>query len=219
MSASSSSPASASTLLIGPPSNRAGIIAAAIALAMMLVGSVAIPQLFTVSTVPEDTEGLYQVVPIGVDPRALGFGNALAFLGFVPLLTAAHSLIGQRARPTWPLMTAYLLLLIRPIALVIEASSYPGSALSALGPVTPWVLFATTGLAAGFAAAAILPLAQDAASPGRRFAVVAGVGVLALIVLLAFSPFIAPLSALGLGAALLARTGRFDRKNGPTGQH
>lgn len=216
MSASSASPSGASALLAGPPSNRAGIIAAAIALAMMLVGSIVIPQLFTVSTTPEGSNVL---VTMSTDPRALGFGNALALLGFVPLLTAAHSFIGQRARPTWPLLTAYLLLLIRPIALVIEASSYPGSALSTLGPLTPWALFATTGIAAGFAAAAILPLAQDAASPGRRFAVVAGVGVLVLIVLLAFSPFIAPLAALGVGAALLARTGRFDRKNGPTGQH
>ncbi|MBA4246712.1 MAG: hypothetical protein C0444_00240 [Microbacterium sp.] len=205
--------------MIGPPSNRAGIIAAAVSLAMMLIGSIAIPQLFPVPEGFDGTEGLDELVAAGFDPRALGFGNALAFLGFVPLLTAAHAFIGQRARPTWPLLTAYLLLLIRPIALVIEASSFPGSALATLGPLAPWALLATTGIAAGFAAAVILPLAQDAASTGRRIAVAAGLGLLVTIALFAFSPFIAPLSALGVGAALLARTGRFDRKNGPAGQH
>jgi len=216
---SAPSPSRASVILTGPPSNRAGIIAAAVSLAMMLIGSIAIPQLFPVPEGFDGTESLDQLVAAGFDPRALGFGNALAFLGFVPLLTATHAFIGQRALPTWPLLTAYLLLLIRPIALVIEASSFPGSALATLGPLAPWALLASSGIAAGFAAAAILPLAQDAASTGRRIAVAAGVGLLVTVALLGFSPFIAPLSALGLGAALLARTGRFDRKNGPAGQH
>jgi hypothetical protein len=201
------------------PSRTVGLIAAALALAMMLVGSVVIPQLASAPVEQGDTEGLFQLVTVAADPQALLLGNALAFLGFVPLLTAVHAVIDRRAVPAWPLLVAYLVLLIRPLALVIEANALPGSVLLPLGPLVPWVLLATTGIAAAFAASAVLPLAQSAASPARRAVVAVGVGVLVALALFSFAPYIAPLSALGVAVALMIRTGRFDRSNGPAGQN
>lgn len=215
MSASSSSPASASSLLTGPPSNRAGIIAASVSLAMMLIGTILLPTVF-----PPPTEGS-PVADSDFDAaiRARLLGNALAFLGFLPLLTAVHSFFRVRARPLWALATAYATLLILPLAIALEAITYPSSLLNPVGPLTPFLLLLSTGVAAGFAAAAVVPLALDAAGTGRRLAVAAVIGVLVTLAMFLLQPYLAPLSALGVGAALLARTGRFDRKNGPAGQH
>jgi hypothetical protein len=182
---------------------------------MMLIGSIAIPQLFPVPT----GEPFIAGVEITVSIRAVLLGNALAVLGYLPLLTAVHALIGVRARPPWAILTAYLVLLLLPLAIVVESITYPDSFLASLGPLIPLLFLGSTGVAAGFAGAAIVPLALDAASVLRRIAVAALVGVLVTLALFLLAPYIAPLAALGVGAALLARTGRFDRKNGPTGQH
>lgn len=205
----------AATMLVGPPSRVAGLVAALVATAMMLIGVVLVPTLFAL---PTSTESAPLVESTASD-RALLLGNALAFLGFLPLLTAVHAVIGRRAQPVGPLLAAYLVLLIRPVALVVEAIALPGSALVPLGPLVPWVLLATTGLAAALAAAAVLPLAQSAVTTGRRVAVAAGVGLLVALALFSFAPYIAPLSALGVAVALWMRAGGgADRANGPAGQ-
>ena len=214
MSTSSPSPASASVRLVGPPSTRAGIIAAAVSLAMMLIGTLLIPALFAL---PADAVNAAEA-NIAARDRAQLLGNALAFFGFLPLLTAVHAFFRERARPLWALVTAYATLLILPLAITLEAITYPSSLLNPVGPLLPLVLLSTTGVAAGFAAGAIVPLALDAATTGRRLAVAALIGIIAILAMFLLQPYIAPLSALGIGAALLARTGRFDRKNGPTGQ-
>lgn len=207
------SAATALARLAGPPSRIAGLVAALTATAMMLIGVVLVPTL--VPAPVEATAPLTDEVA-----RALLLGNALAFLGFVPLLTAVHAVIGRRAQPVGLLLAAYLVLLLRPLALVVEALALPGSALVPLGPLVPWVLLATTGVAAALAAAAVLPLAQSAVSTGRRAAVAAGVGLLVALALFSFAPYIAPLSALGVAVALWMRTGTSgaDRANGPAGQ-
>lgn len=206
------SAATALDRLAGPPSRIVGLVTALTATAMMLIGVVLVPTLVDVPIVSGIPE------PSVDDTRILVLGNALAFLGFVPLLTAVHAIIGRRAQPVSLLLGAYLVLLIRPLALVVEALALPGSVLLPLGPLVPWVLLATTGVAAALAAAAVLPLAQSAVSTGRRAAVAAGVGLLVALALFSFAPYIAPLSALGVAVALLIRSGRFDEKNGPAGQ-
>ncbi len=205
--------------LAGPPSRRAGIIAAVVAAAVMLIGVVLIPTLTGLPAaggeviVTSDTAIVADGQLLAAN-RALLLGNALAFVGFVPLLTAVHAVIGRRAAPVSLLLAAYLVLFIRPLALVTEAAALPGSVLVPLGPLVPWVLLATSGVAAGLAAAAILPLAQSAASPGRRAAVAIGVGLLVALALFSFAPYIAPLSALGVAVALSLRRG----PDGPAGQ-
>lgn len=191
------------------PGRGVGAVWALIALAMMLVGAVLVPAVLIGET--------DQVVLI----RWFLGGNVLAFLGFLPLLRAVHALIGLTAVPAWTMVAAYAVLLIRPLALVPDMISAPTALLGTTGllaSLLPYLLLATTGVAAGLAAWAMLPLAQNAASPGRRLAVAAGVGVLVALALYSFAPYIAPLSALGIAVALLIRSGRFDEKNGPAGQ-
>lgn len=201
------------------PSRTVGVAAAALALAMMLIGAVVLPSTFVSVPESEQVEGLEQLASNTVP---LLFGNVVAFLGFVPLLTAVHSLLGTRANPVSLLIAAYLVLLLRPIALGIEAAAYPDSVLLPLGPLIPYLLLATTGLAAGLAAASILRLAQAAASPARRAVFATGIGVLVALALFSFAPFIAPLATLGVGVALLMRrggSGGHDPSNGPAGQN
>lgn len=196
--------------IAAPPSRRAGIVWAFLALAMMLVGVVVVP-----SVLVGETD---QVTLI----RWFLGGNALAFLGFLPLLRAVHAVIDVRAVPGWAMLVAYLVLLVRPLALTLDIVAAPLSLLADL-PFDPtvlaYLLLASTGIAAGFVGWSLLPLAQNAASPARRAVVAIGVGVLVALALFSFSPYIAPLSALGVAVALMIRTGRFDRSNGPAGQH
>ena len=209
------SPASGRLLdrLAAAPSRTAGIVAAALALAMMLIGAVVIPSVFS--------EEVDQVTLV----RWFLGGNVLAFLGFLPLLYAVHAIIGARAVPAWSMAAAYAVLLIRPLALVPEIVAAPVSVLSNLGlgaQMPPYLLLATTGIAAAFAAWGVLPLAQNAVSSGRRWAVAVGVGVLVALALFSFAPFVAPLTALGVGVALLMgrrSSGGHDPSNGPAGQH
>ncbi len=208
--------------LAAAPSRTAGVVAAALALAMMLIGAVLIPELAIASVVPENGEGTAEAMLVHQNTTALLLGNVLAFLGFIPLLAAVHALFGTRATPVSLLLAAYLVLLVRPLALGIEAAAYPDSVLIPLGPLVPYLLLATTGVAAALASAAILPLAQAAASPARRAVLAAGIGVLVALALFSFAPFIAPLSALGVGVALLMRKrggSGYDPSNGPAGQH
>jgi len=180
---------------------------------MMLIGSVLAPALLTAET---EQATLVRVF--------LG-GSILAFVGFLPLLRAVHALIGIRAVPAWMIGAAYAVLLVRPLALVPDVITGSVTALSNLGLLTaamPYLLLASTGVAAGLAAGAVLPLAQQAVSTGRRAAVAAGVGLLVALALFSFAPYIAPLSALGVAVALLIRGGsgmRSDPANGPSGQH
>jgi hypothetical protein len=209
----SSTPGGVLDRLAAAPSRTAGVVAAALALALMLIGAVLIPSIVT-----EETDQVTLV-------RWFLGGNVLAFLGFLPLLHAVHALIGSRAVPPWSMAVAYALLLIRPLALVPEMIAAPVSVLSNLGlgpQVPPYLLLATTGIAAAFAAWAVLPLAQEAVSSGRRWAVAVGVGVLVALALFSFAPFIAPLATLGVGVALLMRrgsSGGHDPSNGPAGQN
>ncbi len=205
--------------LAASPSRTVGVAAAALALAMMLIGAVVLPSVVVTQPGAEQVDGLEQLASNTVP---LLLGNVLAFLGFIPLLTAVHALIGTRAKPVSLLLAAYLVLLIRPIALGIEAAAFPDTVLIPLGPIVPYLLLATTGLAAGLASASILPLAQAAASPVRRAVLAAGIGVLVALALFSFAPFIAPLSALGVGVGLLMRKrggSGYDPSNGPAGQH
>ncbi len=198
----SSEPRSSGPLarLAGAPSRREGAVWAFIALGMMLVGAVLIPSLLTVET--------DQVTLI----RAYLVGSVLAFLGFLPLLRATHAVIGVRAAPAWAMLVAYLVLLIRPAALTADIVSAPIAVLANLpglsATIAPYVLLATTAIAAGFAAYAVLPLAQSASSTGRRVAVAAAVGLLVGLALYSFAPYIAPLAALGVAVALLIGRGR-----------
>lgn len=196
--------------IAAPPSRRAGIVWAFVALAMMLIGVVVVP-----SVLVGETD---QVTLI----RWFLGGNAFAFLGFLPLLRAVHAVIGSRADPAWAMLVAYLVLLVRPIALSLDIVAAPYSVLSnvAFDPtLVAYLLLASTGIAAAFVGWSLLPLAQNAASPARRGVVAVGVGVLVALALFSFAPYIAPLSALGVAVALLIRTGRFDRSNGPAGQN
>ena len=205
--------------LAASPSRAAGVAAAALALAMMMIGAVVVPSMFVAVPEADQVDGLEQLASNTVP---LLLGNVLAFLGFIPLLVAVHAVIGTRAKPVSLLLAAYLVLLIRPIALGIEAAAFPDTVLIPLGPLVPYLLLATTGLAAGLASTAILPLAQAAASPVRRAVLGAGIGVLVALALFSFAPFIAPLASLGVGVALLMRrggSGGHDPSNGPAGQN
>lgn len=209
MTSPPSSPSGPLARLAAAPSRGAGVAWSLLALAMMLVGVVVVPAVLVGET--------DQLVLI----RWFLGGNVLAFLGFLPLLRGVHALIGAPAVPAWAMAVAYAVLLIRPLALVVEIIAAPVSVLSNLGlgpQLPPYLLLATTGVAAGFAAWAVLPLAQNAVSAGRRAAVAGGVGLLVALALFSFAPYAAPLSALGVAVALLIRSGRFDQKNGPAGQ-
>ncbi len=211
--------------LAEPPSRVVGIALAALAAVLMLAGPMVLPDLLTSSTQESgDTEGLYQLVSLEPSIPALLVGNIVGLLGFLPLLGAVHAVLASTAKPAGALLAAYLVLLIRPVALLIELAAQPGSVLVPLGPVTPYLLLATTGIAAGLASVAILPLARDAASPVRRWTLAAVIAVLVALALFAFAPYIAPVSALGLAAALVLRRGDAPNgvsragMNGPAGQ-
>ncbi|MBX9472674.1 hypothetical protein [Microcella sp.] len=215
----SSSGSSVLDRLAAAPSRTAGVVAAALALAMMLIGAVVLPSTFVAVPDGDQVDGLEQLASNTVP---LLLGNVLAFLGFLPLLTAVHALMGTRATPASLMLAAYLVLLARPLALGVEAAAFPDSVLIPLGPLVPYLLLATTGLAAALASAAIVPLAQAAASPVRRAVLAAGIGVLVALALFSFAPFIAPLATLGIGVALLMRKrggSGYDPANGPAGQH
>jgi len=199
--------------LAEPPSRVVGIALAALAAVLMLGGPLVVTDLLSPPTpVDSDTVGLEQLVSLQPSITALLIGNALGLLGFIPLLGAVHAVLASTAKPVGLLLAAYLVLLIRPIALFIELAAQPGSVLIPLGPGAAYVLLATTGVAAGLASVAILPLARDAASPVRRWTLGAVIAVLVALALVAFAPYIAPLSALGIAAALVLRRG--DKPNG-----
>lgn len=201
------------------PSRATGVIAAAAALSLMLLGTVVLPQLAF-----PDAQSTVELVEGEVDGglRLFILGGALAVLGYLPLLTAVHAVIGTRARPRALLLAGYAVLLIHPALLFVEAAVFPALVLPGLGPSVPYLLLATTGIAAALASAAIVPLAQAAATGLKRAIVAAVNGLLVALALFSFAPYIAPLSALGIGVALLMRRGTasgHDPANGPAGQH
>ena len=196
--------------LAEPPSRVVGIALAALAAVLMLVGPLA-PQwllpaeLLSGEITPSDDE---QVTLIRVFLGA----NVVAFLGFLPLLGAVHSVVGTTATRPALLLGAYLVLLVRPALILIDFIAAPLAPLAGGGLIVAYFLVATTGIAAGLASVAILPLARDAASPVRRWTLGAVIAVLVALALVAFAPYIAPLSALGIAAALVLRRG--DKPNG-----
>lgn len=196
--------------LAEPPSRVVGIALAALAAVLMLGGPLA-PQwllpaeLLSGEITPSDDE---QVTLIRVFLGA----NVVALLGFLPLLGAVHSVVGTTATRPALLLGAYLVLLVRPALILIDFIAAPLAPLAGGGLIVAYFLVATTGIAAGLASMAILPLARDAASPVRRWTLGAVIAVLVALALVAFAPYIAPLSALGIAAALVLRRG--DKPNG-----
>lgn len=196
--------------IAAPPSRWAGVAWALAAFTMFLTGLVLIPTLLITQN--------DQVLLL----RWLFAGNALALLAFLPLLRAVHAIVDTPAVPAGAMVAAYGVLLIRPLVFAVQVVSAPFAVIDELGGLLPEVasalLLTTTAMAAGLAAWAVLPLAQNAATSGRRVIVGAGVGLLVVLALYSFEPYIVPLSALGVAVALWMRTGRTDRANGPAGQ-
>lgn len=177
------------------PGRRAGIGAAVVAVVLLMV-----PVLELV-LLDESTD------PVAAVQIFLSL-NAIALLGFLPLLHAAHAVTGRAGRPAWLLLVAYLVLLIRPVVLVIEIVNAPIAVFGGLAFF--YALLGTTGVAAGLAAVALQPTHDTAGEPieGRPVrSLVIGVvgGLLVALTLFAFAPYVAPLTALGLAVALSLR--------------
>lgn len=174
---------------------RAAGIAAAVAAALLLLVPVLELVLLDESTDP--------VIAIRI---FLGL-NAVALLGFLPLLRAVHAVTGRTARPAWLLPVAYLVLLIRPIVLVIEIVTAPVAVFG--GIAFFYALLGTTGVAAGLAAVALQPThdprGEPVGSPARSVVIGVGTGFFVALTLFAFAPYVAPLTALGIAVALLVR--------------
>ena len=176
------------------PGRRAGIVAAVVAVVLLLVPALELVLL------DESTD------PVVAVQIFLGL-NAIALLGFLPLLHAAHAATARTGRPGWLLPVAYLVLLIRPVVLVIEIANAPIAVFAGLGFF--YALLGTTGVAAGLAAVALQPThdaqGEPVGSPLRSLVVGAGAGLLVALTLFAFAPYVAPLTALGLAVALSLR--------------
>ena len=115
------------------PGRRAGIAAAVVAVVLLLVPALELVLL------DERTD------PVPAVQIFLGL-NAIALLGFLPLLHAAHAATARTGRPGWLLPVAYLVLLIRPVVLVIEIANAPTAVFAGLGFF--YALLGTTGVAA-----------------------------------------------------------------------
>ena len=176
------------------PGRRAGIVAAVVAVVLLLVPALELVLL------DERTD------PVPAVQIFLGL-NAIALLGFLPLLHAAHAAMARTGRPGWLLPVAYLVLLIRPVVLVIEIANAPTAVFAGLGFF--YALLGTTGVAAGLAAVALQPThdaqGEPVGSPLRSLVVGVGAGLLVALTLFAFAPYVAPLTALGLAVALSLR--------------
>ena len=176
------------------PGRRAGIVAAVVAVVLLLVPALELVLL------DERTD------PVPAVQIFLGL-NAIALLGFLPLLHAAHAATARTGRPGWLLPVAYLVLLIRPVVLVIEIANAPTAVFAGLGFF--YALLGTTGVAAGLAAVALQPThdaqGEPVGSPLRSLVVGVGAGLLVALTLFAFAPYVAPLTALGLAVALSLR--------------
>lgn len=176
------------------PGRRAGIVAAVVAVVLLLVPALELVLL------DESTD------PVVAVQIFLGL-NAIALLGFLPLLHAAHAATARTGRPGWLLPVAYLVLLIRPVVLVIEIANAPIAVFAGLGFF--YALLGTTGVAAALAAVALQPThdaqGEPVGSPLRSLVVGAGAGLLVALTLFAFAPYVAPLTALGLAVALSLR--------------
>lgn len=176
------------------PGRRAGIVAAVVALLLLMVPALELV-LLDESTPPVAAVQIFLSL------------NAVALLGFLPLLHAAHAATARRAQPAWLLLAAYLVLLIRPAVLVIEIVTAPVAVFGGLAFF--YALLGTTGVAAGLAAVALQPTrnaeGEAVASPLRSLLVGVGGGLLVALTLFAFAPYVAPLTALGLAVALSLR--------------
>ena len=176
------------------PGRRAGIAAAVVAVVLLLVPALELVLL------DERTD------PVPAVQIFLGL-NAIALLGFLPLLHAAHAATARTGPPGWLLPVAYLVLLIRPVVLVIEIANAPIAVFAGLGFF--YALLGTTGVAAGLAAVALQPThdaqGEPVGSPLRSLVVGVGAGLLVALTLFAFAPYVAPLTALGLAVALSLR--------------
>ena len=175
------------------PGRGRGIVAALLAVAVFLVA--ALPAILLDDTTDEVT--LVRVF--------LGL-NAIALLGFLPLLHAVHAVVARPARPAWLLLAAYLVLLVRPAVLAIDVVNAP---ITLGGPAVPFVLLGTTGVAAGLAAVALQPTVdargEPIGSPVRSLVLGVGGGLVVALTLFAFAPYVAPVSAMGIAVALSLR--------------
>ena len=176
------------------PGRRAGIVAAVIALVLLMVPALELVLL------NESTD------PVAAVQIFLGL-NAIALLGFLPLLRAAHAAMARDGRPSWLLAAAYLVLLVRPVVLIIEIVTAPVAVFGGLAFF--YALLGTTGVAAGLAAVALQPTHDARGEPvgGALRSVLIGVftGFVVALTLFAFAPYVAPLTALGLAVALSLR--------------
>ena len=158
------------------PGRRAGIVAAVVAVVLLLVPALELVLL------DERTD------PVPAVQIFLGL-NAIALLGFLPLLHAAHAATARTGRPGWLLPVAYLVLLIRPVVLVIEIANAPTAVFAGLGFF--YALLGTTGVAAGLAAVALQPThdaqGEPVGSPLRSLVVGVGAGLLVALTLFAFA--------------------------------
>lgn len=173
------------------PGRVGGIVAALLATVLFLITALEFVLL------DESTEPLTTVrVFLGI--------NAIALLGFLPLLHAVHAVADRPARPPWMLLVAYLVLLIRPAVLATGVVTAPIAVFG--GPGWAYALLGTTGVAAGLAAVALQPVRDEPArSPLRSTAIGVGTGLVVALTLFAFAPYVAPLSAMGIAVALSLR--------------
>ncbi|MER3389233.1 MAG: hypothetical protein RJQ01_04295 [Microcella sp.] len=176
------------------PGRRAGIVAAVVAVVMLMV-----PVLELV-LLSESTD------PVVAVQIFLGL-NAVALLGFLPLLRAVHAVTGRAARAEWLLVGAYLVLLIRPLVLTIEIATAPTAVFGGLAFF--YALLGTTGVAAGLAAVSLQPThdarGETVGGPLRSVVIGVGTGFFVALTLFAFAPYVAPLTALGIAVALSLR--------------
>jgi|GEM_PF-1871697 len=181
------------------PGRGGGIIAAIVAVVLLLVSSL------DVLLLDEADDELTIIRTV------LGL-NVVALLGFLPLLRAVHAVAGRPARPAWLLVAYLVLLLIRPAVLAIDlvaaaTSETPATVLG--GDALPFLLLASTGLAAGLAAVALQPThnahGDPVGSPLRSLGLGVGAALLVALTLFAFAPYVAPVSAMGIAVALSLR--------------
>ncbi|GAA1692013.1 hypothetical protein GCM10009792_09930 [Microcella alkalica] len=188
---------------------RHGLLLAVVALAMTTIGAWGPPLLLAFGALdPADQLTALRVVLVG---------NALALVGFIPLLLAALALVDRPALPAWLLRLAIGLLLVRPAVVVVEAIASP---VAVVPPSLTLPIFLTTAAASGVAAISVLPTSGPARRPERIAVVGLGVAALVGLALFGYTGAIVPVAAMGLVIALALRIrrereqARFDELHG-----
>lgn len=177
--------------LATPPTRLQGVFWATAAAVMMIGGGFGWDLLVTESD-SEDTVA-----------RVFIISNVIALLGFVPFLMAVYAFIGRAAAPVWLLAAAIALLVLRAVAVLPVLWTLPDVFYA--NEAWSYGFLLMTGAAAGLAAVSWLPQTEVARSPSRIVVVGVGVGLFVALTLLAFAPYVAPVSAVGLAIALTFR--------------